>query len=279
MKFRWRQWFNRYSVYSVIGLGGTHSKERPRAKFVWRVFSYFMLFIAIWLLMQWHFEAMHQISHDMSIFANLTVLSILSLGIIIMLMVCKYKILFLQRNWLLYIIILSLFIVTFSNSSLVKAWDYGRPFLALYIMIPAFRSLKNFFIDGKLNTTLLASAIIIVIFGTLASGVDPNIKSPAEGIWWALATVSTVGYGDVVPTSPLGKVIGGLLILVGIGIFVTITANILAIILKKEKKYAQTDPHSMQINNDINNIKKTQQNITEQLQALQKSIDENMNKK
>ena len=42
----------------------------------------------------------------------------------------------------------------------------------------------------------------------------PNI---GDGLWWAVQTVTTVGYGDRVPTSPGGRLIAALVMLVGIG--------------------------------------------------------------
>ena len=41
---------------------------------------------------------------------------------------------------------------------------------------------------------------------------------PAAG-WWAMATLTTVGYGDIVPMTPLGKLLGGVVMLIGLGMF------------------------------------------------------------
>ncbi|WLR50383.1 potassium channel family protein [Bacillus tianshenii] len=62
---------------------------------------------------------------------------------------------------------------------------------------------------------------LIVIFGIIIHFLEPNIfPTIFDGIWWVVITASTVGYGDYVPTSTAGRIIGILLILSG-GAFVT----------------------------------------------------------
>ncbi len=63
-------------------------------------------------------------------------------------------------------------------------------------------------------------------FSSPQPGVTPNparISSIFDGIWWEVSTVTTVGYGDRVPVTPEGRGIGIFLMLVGIGLFVTLT--------------------------------------------------------
>ena len=46
-------------------------------------------------------------------------------------------------------------------------------------------------------------------------------------MWWGIVTLTTVGYGDIVPVTPAGKVLGGMITLIGIGIF-ALPAGLLA---------------------------------------------------
>ena len=61
--------------------------------------------------------------------------------------------------------------------------------------------------------------------GLLMAGIDPNIENVWQGIWWAWVTVSTVGYGDTVPVSTAGKILGAVVILFGVGFFSLLTAS------------------------------------------------------
>ena len=70
----------------------------------------------------------------------------------------------------------------------------------------------------------------------LVSTVDPGIKTPWLGIWWAWQTVTSVGYGDIVPVSWLGRFIGIVVMLMGVYIFCLLTANISAFLVKRERK-------------------------------------------
>ena len=52
----------------------------------------------------------------------------------------------------------------------------------------------------------------------LERGAQPGkFGSIPDAAWWALATLTTVGYGDIVPVTPLGKLLGGVVMLLGVG--------------------------------------------------------------
>jgi len=86
--------------------------------------------------------------------------------------------------------------------------------------------------EARASSSLLAVVFIAILvweFGSLfilaVEGRDPNgnIKTASDALWYSLVTMSTVGYGDRYPVSNLGRVIGSFIILVGVGLFGTLT--------------------------------------------------------
>ena len=63
---------------------------------------------------------------------------------------------------------------------------------------------------------------------------DPQITNPIDGIWWALVTSTTVGYGDLVPVSDAGRGFAVLLMLVGIALLSVVTAQIAAFFVESD---------------------------------------------
>jgi voltage-gated potassium channel len=58
------------------------------------------------------------------------------------------------------------------------------------------------------------------------NGPDGAVDNPGDALWWGIVTLTTVGYGDVVPKTPEGKLAATILMLLGIGLFGAITATI-----------------------------------------------------
>jgi voltage-gated potassium channel Kch len=69
--------------------------------------------------------------------------------------------------------------------------------------------------------------ITIVVFGVIEYLVDPeSFDNVWDGMWWATQTVTTVGYGDIVPQSTDGRVIASVLMIGGLSFFAVITGVI-----------------------------------------------------
>ena len=86
------------------------------------------------------------------------------------------------------------------------------------------------------------STSITVIAGLLMTVLDHhNFPSIGGGLWWAVQTVTTVGYGDHVPTTPAGQILAAVVMLVGIGFITVITASITSAFFAEFRQAAQPD--------------------------------------
>ena len=72
-----------------------------------------------------------------------------------------------------------------------------------------------------------ASSVITIVAGVLMTVFDhQTFPSVGAGLWWAVQTVTTVGYGDHVPETVTGRLIATFVMLFGIGTLTVITATI-----------------------------------------------------
>ena len=97
-----------------------------------------------------------------------------------------------------------------------------------------------------LNEKILAMpgiALVVILFSTTliveVERQSPNamIKSGGDAIWWALSTVTTVGYGDIYPVTVEGRFVAAGLMIVGVALFGSISAFITSkLILREEER-------------------------------------------
>ena len=82
--------------------------------------------------------------------------------------------------------------------------------------------------SSELISTFIVIFTLLVIVASFMYYVEPqNFNNIPSAMWWGVVTLTTVGYGDVYPVTPLGKIIGAILALLGIGLF-GLPAGILA---------------------------------------------------
>ncbi len=106
-------------------------------------------------------------------------------------------------------------------------------FLKLARYSPALETLGTVLLS-ELKPLVAALFIIILLAVTSATalyfaerGVNPNIRTVPQALWWAIITLTTVGYGDVVPVTVLGKLINAVVAVLGLCMF-ALPASILA---------------------------------------------------
>jgi voltage-gated potassium channel len=87
-------------------------------------------------------------------------------------------------------------------------------------------------------------AVATAIFGLVERLVDPkSFDSIWLGIWWAVQTVTTVGYGDIVPGSTVGKAIATVLMLGGLSLLAVVTATITSGFVARQQARDRAEGH------------------------------------
>jgi voltage-gated potassium channel len=79
--------------------------------------------------------------------------------------------------------------------------------------------------------TLIVGAWLVLLFEENAKG--SNIHNYPDALWWAIVTVTTVGYGDRYPTTEGGRAVAVILMLVGIGLIGVLTATVASVFIKE----------------------------------------------
>ncbi len=95
------------------------------------------------------------------------------------------------------------------------------------------RKLKAFYNTNGFKYVVFAALMTVITGGVLihyAEGMDI-----ADGIWWAFVTATTVGYGDLSPSTVYGRIIASVLMLVGIGLIGSLTSTLTSFFLERRK--------------------------------------------
>ena len=87
--------------------------------------------------------------------------------------------------------------------------------------------------------TIFLGAWLVLLFEEHAKG--SNIHDYPDALWWAIVTVTTVGYGDRFPTTEGGRIVAVVLMLVGIGLIGTLTATVASVFIKEHTDAAKEE--------------------------------------
>jgi voltage-gated potassium channel len=141
-----------------------------------------------------------------------------------------------------------------SSIPMVDALRVGRLARILRIVrvlrgVRATRLIAGFLAERRAESTVLTTLLVtfvLIVFGSAAvllfeQGVDANIKDAEDALWWAVVTMTTVGYGDKFPVSTEGRAIAVLLMTGGVGLFGVFSGSVAAWFLQPQSQQREMD--------------------------------------
>lgn len=135
------------------------------------------------------------------------------------------------------------------------------------------KTIFNFVEKTHLNYVFFTLLIIVVASSiailVLESTAASEIHTPLDAIWYVVSTITTVGYGDEVPISPGGKVLGIMLMIVGVGFFSILTASLSSYFMR------DIETEEEKLKDKINSLETTVNEMRSQIEEVKDLLKEN----
>jgi len=147
-----------------------------------------------------------------------------------------------------------------SSVPAVNAFRVGRAARLLRIVrvlrgVRSARIIGEIVLKHRAQSAFLAAAMIsllLIVFSSIAvlqfEATNGNIKTAEDALWWAIVTVTTVGYGDHYPVTREGRVVGAVLMIGGVCLLGTLTGLVASWFVKAEHK---PDTTTIELRNEI----------------------------
>jgi voltage-gated potassium channel len=163
----------------------------------------------------------------------------------IMLAVTRQRLRYLLGNWLDVLIVLAAGLAVAGHDAEWVAWTrLLRMATAGMLLARAAAEIRTVFSRGGLPYVLGFAVLAMLVAGAGFYWLDPSIDSYAEGLWLAFVTAATVGYGDVVPTTPASRVLAVIIVVIGLALLSVVTASVAAFFIGEDEKLLRREMHT-----------------------------------
>lgn len=221
--------------HTLIGLSGVAPGENKRAQFWDKVFQWPMLMIALWMPFQFYLDYHVKNLNSNSVMFDWVVWVFFVVEMVLLTALVDDKVRYIKNNWMnIFIIVAGLPILLWGYDPIAAFLRSLRLLLMVGIIVRLGHTVRKVLNRNQLGMTLLVALLVVLVSGTIIAAIDPAFETPADGIWWALVTITTVGYGDYTPVSLPGRIFASALIIAGVVLFSLITANLAAYFVEKE---------------------------------------------
>lgn len=200
------------------------SRQQPPDELGPFQFAVLLLSLALLLalVMEWVFDVPGEVTR-LVLFLDAAVCAVLFVDFVVRFRAAPSKLAFMKWGW----IDLLASIPAFEIARAGRVLRIVRV-IRLIMAVGTFRRFLQILWASKTQAGLVSVVVIaflVMSFGSIGilfaelNSPDGNIRTAEDALWWSLTTVTTVGYGDHFPVTTAGRIVAGLLMICGIGIF------------------------------------------------------------
>ena len=128
--------------------------------------------------------------------------------------------------------------------------------------------LANLNLRGAVFLIVLVATAMSVIAAVIERLIDPAFDDIGIALWWAVTTVTTVGYGDIVPESHAGRAAASVLMLTGLALIPTLTSIVVATLVAQRSAQERQEEES-----EFNQLVALLRSLDERLDRLERRGD------
>lgn len=113
--------------------------------------------------------------------------------------------------------------------------------LALPIVVRMMWTLRHLVVRGGLGYLLGLALLVLGLCGFGFWWLEPQVLTLADGLWLAFTTAATVGYGDIVPTTPASRIFAVFVVLLGYAVLSLVTAAVAAMLVETQERRVERE--------------------------------------
>jgi len=251
---------------NLLGMGGVPPHDQPAA-YVWeRRLHWVMVAVALLVIPALYLQAtaaqgwLAQLARALDI----VILLAFSLEFLWMLALTRQRLAYIGYNWL------NLLIIFGAAVNLIGVEPDWLPLVRLLRI--AYVSLVLARVLGAMRKLLAPTAIpyllgwavlTLVLAGAGFYALEPTVHSYGDGLWLAFTTGSTVGYGDIVPTTTASRIFAVIMVIMGFAMLSLVTASFVAFFIGEDEKKLRREMH-----NDIKELRLEVHKLRTEVAAL-----------
>lgn len=223
----------RSQVEAVLGIQGVHPSENLRAKKVGQFFSYLvnlsLVLVVAELISFWVVPDGEQRLQ----WVDEWVWVVFTMEFLVGVYLVDNRWRYIRNNWLNFAIVVLVAPIFKWESDLLVIVRTMRLVLFIRVVFNLFDVLAKVLTKNSFGKFLLVSVVFLVTSALIFSYIED--VDFGDALWYALVTITTVGYGDIVPKTEYGREFGVLMILFGVVLFSIVTANISAFLVGEDQ--------------------------------------------